>query len=54
MSKSRAERMHKSMSARKRRAEVKECRILCKLRKWAKLHRERVKYKKRLRSQTHI
>ena len=54
MSKSRAERMHKSENARKRRADVKECRLLCRLRKWAKLHRERVRNKKRLRSQTHI
>ena len=54
MSKSKAERMHKSHAARKRRAIVKECRLLCRLRKWAKLHRERVKRKKHIRSQTHI
>jgi hypothetical protein len=50
MSNSRAERRAKDDHARKRRALVKECRLLCKLRKWAKLHRERVKSKKRLRS----
>jgi hypothetical protein len=54
MTNSRAERMHKSDAARKRRAVKRECALLCKLRKWARAHRERVRAKKRVRSQTDI
>jgi len=50
----RSERIHKSNSARVRRKEVKGIRILRTLNEWARQHRERLKHKKRLRSQTHI
>ena len=46
----RAERMHKSNTARERRREVKGIRILRTLNEWAKQHRERLKLKKRLRT----
>jgi hypothetical protein len=50
----RAERMHKSQTARTRRNVTKTIRVLRTLGEWARAHRERVKYKKRVRSQTSI
>ena len=46
----RAERMHKSNTARERRREVKGIRLLRTLNEWAKQHRERLRLKKRLRT----
>jgi len=43
MTKSRSERMHRSLFARKRRGERRRICIMCTLREWARKHRLRVK-----------
>jgi hypothetical protein len=53
MSNSRAERIARDIAARQRRRARKECRFLCTLRKYARLHRLRKQRNKRKHKHSH-
>ena len=53
MSHTRAERIARDKAARQRRRARKECRFLCTLRRYARLHRLRKQRKRRNRKHSH-